>query len=273
MLYRKIHSSEEMLPVIGLGTWQQFDVHSPDKIPHLTDVLKTMHLFGGRLIDSSPMYGRAETVVGITSQATGFADEFFYASKIWTTGEENGKQQVRDSLKKMQRKQMDLMQIHNLQDWKTHLKTINKFKEEGLVRYIGITHYTVDAHSRLQSIVENEKVDFVQVNYSIAVPDAEHTLLSTCVDKGVAVIANEPFDKGRLFSLTRGKPLPEWAAELGINNWSAFFLKYIIAHEAVTCVIPGTSDPLHIKNNMLAADEYLPDDKTRQKMKRHLREL
>lgn len=273
MLHRKIHSSGEMLPVMGIGTWQQFDAQSQDAIHNLSDVLTVMHTLGGRLIDSSPMYGRAETVVGITSQGTGFADDFFYASKIWTTGVENGKRQVGESLKKMQRSQMDLMQIHNLQDWKTHLRTLNKFKEEGLIRYTGITHYTVASHTLLQSIVKSEKIDFVQVNYSIAVPDAEISLLETCLENNVSVIVNEPFDKGRLFTKMKHQSLPQWINDFNIRNWTEFFLKYILGHPAVTCIIPGTSDTAHIKTNMLAGNEPLPDAQTRIKMRRFLEQL
>ncbi|WP_336516221.1 aldo/keto reductase [Pollutibacter soli] len=273
MISRNILSTGEKLPVIGLGTWQQFDVHDSDAVNNLNEVLETMHAFGGRLIDCSPMYGRAETVVGVTSQATGLADDFFYASKIWTTGEENGKQQIHNSLKKMQRKKLDLMQIHNLQDWKTHLKTLNSFKEEGVIRYTGITHYTVASHNQLQSIVTSEKIDFVQVNYSIGVPDAENSLLKACLENNVSVIANEPFDKGRLFTITKNISLPEWATEFGITDWAGYFLKYIISHPAITCVIPGTSVPANVKTNMFAGSDPLPDIKTRLKMRRFLEQL
>ena len=268
MLKRRILSSAtETLPVVGLGTWIQFDVgdSETDRQP-LREVLQHMVEQGGTLIDSSPMYGKAETVVGDLTAETGLAEKFFYATKVWTNGEQNGIAQMQSSLHKMRRAKMDLMQIHNLLDWEIHLKTLRKWKEEGKLRYIGITHYTVGSHEQLEKIIRSEKIDFVQFNYSIRVRNAENSLLRAAQDNGVSVIINEPFEKGSLFNAVKDKPLPEWAADYDIGSWSQFFLKYILAHPAVTCVIPGTSNPVHLVDNMGAGFGRLPDEAGKKKM-------
>lgn len=266
LIKRPIPSTGELLPVIGLGTWAQFDVeNSPRQRRPLIEVLELMRERNATLIDSSPMYGRAEAMVGELTQQLE-ADKYFYATKVWTQGEQAGIRQMESSFQKMKRKQMDLMQVHNLVDYKTHLKTLHKWKEEGKVRYIGITHYTVSAHKELEHIIEQEKVDFVQFNYSIRVRDAERSLLNKAQDKGVAIIINEPLEKGDLFKTVRGKTLPEWAKEYDITNWAQFFLKYILAHPAVNCVIPGTSEPNHMRDILVAGAGILPDESGKKKM-------
>jgi diketogulonate reductase-like aldo/keto reductase len=268
MLKRRILSSAaEMLPVVGLGTWIQFDVGKAeeDRQP-LREVLKKMTELGGKVIDSSPMYGNSEEVVGDLVAATGLADKFFYATKVWTNGEQEGIKQMQASLRKMRRSTMDLMQIHNLMDWQTHLKTLKKWKEEGKIRYIGITHYTVASHEQLEKIVKTEKIDFVQFNYSLRVRNAENSLLKAAQDNNVSVIINEPFEKGSLFSAVKGKDLPAWAADYDIKSWAQFFLKFILSNAAVTCVIPGTSNPEHLADNMGAGYGKLPDEAGRKKM-------
>lgn len=267
MLTRPIPSSNEQLPVVGLGSWIQFDVGSgaPEREP-LQEVLQQMLNKGGKLIDSSPMYGRSEEVIGDLTAASGKANQFFYATKVWTSGEQQGIQQMQQSMQRMKRKTMDLMQVHNLVDWKTHLNTMKKWKAEGRLRYTGITHYTVSAHAQLEEIVRSKAVDFVQFNYSMRVRNAEKSLLKACMNSGVAVIINEPFEKGDLFRLTKGKTLPAWAAEYDIKSWAQFFLKYIISHPAVNCAIPGTSNPKHAADNMMAGYGKLPDEKGRKKM-------
>lgn len=268
MLKRRILSSaDEMLPVVGLGTWIQFDVGTSDaERQPLREVLQRMTERGGTLIDSSPMYGKAEEVVGDLTAETGLADRFFYATKVWTSGEQEGIRQMEASLRKMRRTTMDLMQIHNLLDWQTHLKTLRRWKEEGKIRYIGITHYKSAAHDQLEQILRSEKIDFVQMNYSLRVRDAEKSLLRAAQDRGVSVIVNEPFEKGDLFSAVKDKTLPEWAADYDIGSWAQFFLKFILANPAVTCVIPGTSNPTHLADNMGAGYGKLPDEAGRKKM-------
>ncbi len=267
MMNRKIPASGELLPVVGLGTWQQFDVGlAAAERQQLTEVLTQMIEKGGKLIDSSPMYGRSEQVIGELSGNPAVGPNLFYATKVWTSGKEAGIRQMQESMTKMRRKTLDLMQVHNLVDYKTHLPTLYKWKEEGKIRYIGITHYTASAHEELERIIRSEKVDFVQFNYSIRVRNAEKRLLNAAKEKGVAVIINEPFESGTLFRAVKGKRLPDWAAEHEIQSWGQYFLKYILANEAVNCVIPGTSDPKHIVDNMGAGHGRLPDEKLRLKM-------
>ncbi|GAB4495603.1 MAG: aldo/keto reductase [Saprospiraceae bacterium] len=275
MLKRRILSSAgEMLPVVGLGTWIQFDVgKTEEERQPLREVLKRMAELGGKVIDSSPMYGNSEEVVGDLTAATGLADEFFYATKVWTNGEQEGIKQMQASLRKMRRTTMDLMQIHNLMDWQTHLKTLKKWKEEGKIRYIGITHYTVASHEQLEKIVKTEKIDFVQCNYSIRVRNAENSLLKAAQDNNVSVIINEPFEKGSLFGAVKGKDLPAWAADYDIKSWAQFFLKFILSNAAVTCVIPGTSNPEHLADNMGAGYGKLPDETGRKKMVEFMEKL
>jgi len=274
MMHREIPSSKEKLPVVGLGSWTQFDVgKSDDERQGLVQVLKSMNSLGGKLIDSSPMYGRAEEVIGDLTAGSGNADKFFYATKVWTTGKQAGIDQMNESFRKMKRKKMDLMQIHNLQDWQTHIKTLKDWKEQGKIRYVGITHYAVSAHEELERIVKSAAVDFVQFNYSIKVRNAEKSLLKAAKDHGVAVIINEPFDSGNLFKLIKGKSLPAWAADYEINSWARFFLKYILANQAVNCVIPGTSDEKHLIDNLGAGFGKLPDEAGIAKMARFIESI
>ncbi|WP_232834988.1 aldo/keto reductase [Pleomorphovibrio marinus] len=264
---RQIPSSGENLPVVGLGTWITFDVGSAakDRDP-LREVLGQMYQKGGKVIDSSPMYGKSESVVGELSQEMEYPDHFFYATKVWTSGREAGIRQMRESLQKMNRKRMDLMQVHNLVDYKTHLKTLEAWKKEGHIRYIGVTHYTASSHPQLEQIVTANLVDFIQVNYSMVDRNAEKRLLPAAKDHGVAVIINRPYSQGSLFGKVKNKQLPEWCEEFGIQSWGQFFLKYLLGNEAVTCVIPGTSNPRHLVDNMGAGVGKMPDEVTRKKM-------
>ena len=267
MLMRTIPVSGEKLPVVGLGSWQQFDVSSASEERNpLKEVLKNMHHIGGKVIDASPMYGRAEQVIGDLTDEVKLNDKFFLATKVWTTGRQAGVDQMNESLRKMRRKTIDLMQVHNLQDWQTHLKTLKDWKSQGKIRYIGVTHYTDSAHAQLEQIVRSKSVDFVQFNYSIRSRNAEKSLLNAARDNGVAVIINEPFDQGALFRSVKGKELPAWAADYDIKSWAQFFLKYLLGNAAVTCVIPGTSDVKHLVDNMGAGFGRLPDEAGRKKM-------
>lgn len=265
MLTRLIPSSQQPLPVVGLGTWQTFDVADKTAPPTLVKTLETLHAAGGTVIDSSPMYGRAETVVGLTAQAV-TPDAFFYATKVWTQGREAGIQQMEDSMRKLRRPSIDLMQIHNLVDWKTHLRTLRAWQDVGKIRYIGITHYTDAKHDELSRILTTEPIDFVQFNYSILDRNAEKRLLPVAAERGVATLINRPFTEGNLLARVRGKALPEWATEAGITSWAEFLLKFLVAHPAVTCVIPGTRNSAHLADNLRAGEGELPDDAMREKM-------
>jgi diketogulonate reductase-like aldo/keto reductase len=273
MINRTIPSTNEQLPVCGIGTWQTFDVNIQGPPASLKEVLQTMQNAGGTLIDSSPMYGKSEEVVGELTHGAPWENYFFYATKVWTTGKEEGIRQMESSLLKMKRKSMDLIQIHNLTDWKTQLKTLRAWKETGKTRYIGITHYTDSMHEELERILKAEKVDFVQFNYSILARNAEKRLLDVAADLGVATLINRPLDVGALFKKVKGKPLPPWAIELDMDSWSVFFLKYIIAHPAVTCIIPATGNPLHAADNSKAGKGSLPDLVTRKQMVDYLSAL
>ena len=265
-MVRVIPSTKELLPDVGLGTWKTFDVDMQHAFDNLKDVLINLHADGGSLIDTSPMYGNAEKVVGIVSQSTGIADKFFYATKVWTTGKQQGIVQMETSFNKLQRKQIDLMQIHNLVDWKTHLQTLKQWKEEGKIRYIGITHYTDSMHDELVKIISKEQIDFVQFNYSILSRNAEKRLLPAAEHYGVATLINRPLVEGSLFPRIKNKPLPTWALEFDIHSWSSFFLKFILSHPSVTCIIPATSNVQHLKENSSAGEGPLPDEITREKM-------
>ncbi len=264
---RTIPSSGEKIPMVGLGTWIQFDVgYAKEEKDPLRQVLKAMYEKGGKVIDSSPMYGRSEAVVGELTQEMDHPDHFFYATKVWTSGREAGIRQMRESMQKMRRKTMNLMQVHNLVDYKTHLKTLEGWKKEGIIDYSGVTHYTASSHGQLEQIVTSGMVDFIQVNYSMVDRNAEKRLLPAAKEHGVAVIINRPYAQGNLFSKVRKKELPEWCKEWDIHSWGQFFLKYLLGNNSVTCVIPGTSNPRHLVDNMGAGMGKLPDDQTRAKM-------
>jgi len=274
MRQRPIPSSGEKLPLVGLSTWQIFDVgDSQEDLEIRKMVLMQMHKWGGRVVDSSPMYGTSENVVGKLTSKLDTQDSFFYATKVWTSGKQTGIDQMNASFDKMQRKTMDLMQIHNLVDWKTHSKTLRDWQSENKIRYWGLTHYIDSAHATLEQIVKSEKPDFVQFNYSIQSRNAERSLFDTCQKNGTAVIINQPFESGTLFRRVKGKSLPIWAADYDINSWGQYFLKFILSNEAVTCAIPGTSKPKHVIDNMGAGYGTLPDSNGREKMARYLQSL
>lgn len=267
ILKRAIHSSGELLPAVGVGTWQTFDIsETSEERDSLKEVLKILIAKGGTVIDSSPMYGRSEEVVGDLSTEVGVNDQLFMATKVWTNGKENGIRQMNDSFRLMRRQRIELMQVHNLTDWETHIKTLRDWKEKGKIRYIGLTHYTGSAHERLASIITREKVDFIQINYNIADRNAEKRLLPYALEKGVSVLINQPFESGSLFRRVKGKQLPGWAKEFDCHSWAQFFLKFILANGAVTCVIPGTSKAHHMIDNMGAGYGKLPSERQRQDM-------
>lgn len=274
MMQRFIPSSGQALPVLGIGTWKCFDVTDASRYVELMSVLRAMVLQGGSLIDTSPMYGRAESVIGDVTGNLEERDHFFYATKVWTTGRAEGIAQMESSLKRMKRASIDLMQIHNLTDWKTHLPVLREWKAESKIKYIGITHYRDDMHAELERILLTEKdIDFVQFNYSIEARHAEKRLLKAAADLGVATLINRPFGEGALFRRVYGKSLPHWAADLGIHTWSSFFLQFILSHPEVTCVIPATSNPLHAVENFVQIHVKLPGSTERQRMIDYLEQL
>lgn len=267
MIQRRIPSSGETIPAIGLGTWRTFDVgKSPAEREPLKEVLERFVALGGRVIDSSPMYGTAEMVVGDLAADLGITRKLFFATKVWTSGREAGVAQMEQSLRRFRIARVDLMQIHNLLDWRTHLRTLRDWKQAGRVRYVGVTHYTSSAYDELERVLRGEPLDFVQVNYSLGERDADRRILPLARDRGIAVLVNRPFSEGSLFGRVRGQALPPWAAELGCESWAQFFLKWILAHPAVTCVIPATSRPQHLVDNMKAGVGVLPDAAARERM-------
>jgi diketogulonate reductase-like aldo/keto reductase len=274
IMTRKIPSTGEELPAIGLGTWQVFDAGS-DKAARapLREVIARFHKAGGKLVDSSPMYGSAESVAGDLVAELGLREQLFVATKVWTRGRDDGIREMETSFRRLRVKQMDLMQVHNLLDVDVHTKTLQDWKAQKKVRYIGITHYTASAHAEVERQLKKHKYDFLQINYSLAERDSENRLLPFCLDNKIAVIANRPFAEGAMFRRVSGKPLPPWAAEFGAASWAQFFLKWIVSHPAVTCAIPGTGKPEHIADNVAAGFGTLPDAKTRQRMAEHFDSL
>jgi aryl-alcohol dehydrogenase-like predicted oxidoreductase len=274
MLKRSIPRSGELLPAVGVGTWQTFDVGTADPArAELQEVLRQLVERGGSVVDSSPMYGEAERVVGDLSAALGIRDRLFLATKVWTSGREAGIRQMEASFRLMHTKHMDLMQVHNLLDLGHHMLTLREWKASGKIRYLGITHYHAGAYPELERLIKTKEYDFVQFNYSMAEREAEARLLPLCAETGAAVLINRPFSQADLFGKVRGKPLPPWAAEFDCASWAQFFLKYILSHPAVTCVIPGTSRVIHLKDNLQAGMGRLPDPATRRRMVDYLDRL
>ena len=267
MLTRAIPSTGEKLPVIGLGTWQAFDVDlTSDNKRQRDEVLSLFVKLGGRVIDTSPMYGRAEEVLGELTAALGIREKIFFATKVWTRGKENGIQSMERSMDLLRVKRIDLMQVHNLVDVQTQLATLREWKAQGRIHYLGITHYEAGAFTNVEKIMRSEKLDFVQINYSLMEREAEEHLLPLAQERGIAVIVNRPFGGGDLFSRTRSKPLPDWAAEFDCHSWAQFFLKWIVANSAVTCAIPATDKPRHLEDNMDGGIGRLPDAKMRKRI-------
>ena len=261
---KKIPSSGEALPVIGVGTWQTFDVGSDAAArTQLREVLK---LLDRNMVDSSPMYGSSESVAGDLIAELGMREKLFMATKVWTSGRSDGIKQMETSFRRLRVERMDLMQIHNLVDVGTHTETLKDWKQKKRVRYIGITHYTSSAYGEVERWLKTGQYDFLQINYSLGERESENRLLPLAQELNVAVIANRPFAEGALFRKTKNKPLPPWAAELGIASWAQYFLKWIVSHTAVTCAIPGTGNPKHMADNLGAGRGALPDAAARKRM-------
>jgi diketogulonate reductase-like aldo/keto reductase len=265
MLRRAIPRTGEQLPVVGLGTWQTFDVGSSDRERRpLVEVLRRFSAAGGRVIDSSPMYGRAEAVVGRLKE---HVPGVFLATKVWTRGRERGIEQMEQSMRLFGVEPIDLVQVHNLVDWRTHLETLRDWKRRGRIRYLGITHYQTGAFRELESILREEEIDFLQIPMSITVPDAAAHLLPLAAERGVAVLVNRPFEEGS--ALRRG-PLPSWAARFDCRSWAEVFLRWIISHPEVTCVIPATRNPIHMSENLRAGEGRVLDAREREELRKRV---
>ena len=273
-IMKKIPKTGEALAVMGLGTSGTFDVDAGDLGE--TELYALMQAFfdnGGQLIDSSPMYGNAETVIGKLLKQIRNKGGLFAATKVWTDGKEAGIAQMNASMNKMGVSVMDLMQIHNLRDWRTHLQTLRDWKDQGKIRYIGITTSHGRAHAELEAVMQSEPLDFVQFSYNIEDRAAERRLLPIALDRGIAVLINRPFQRGGLFGAVRGKALPGWAAEFDCASWGQFFLKFAASHPAATCVIPATAKLKHMLDNMAAGHGRLPDETMRRRMIQYMESL
>jgi aryl-alcohol dehydrogenase-like predicted oxidoreductase len=267
MTTRTIPKSGEKLPCVGLGTWQTFDVGTaPAERAAVQEVLRTFFAAGGTVIDSSPMYGRAEQVTGEAVAAIGAAGKPFLATKVWTSGKERGIREMERSLSRMGTTRMDLMQVHNLLDLATHLPVLRQWKAAGKIRYLGVTHYARSAFADLERCMKSESLDFVQLPYSLGDREAEKRLLPVARDTGTAVLVMRPFQEGELFKRVKGKALPAFARELGADTPAQLFLKFILSHPAVTCPIPATSNPKHAADNMKAGFGPLPDASLRNEL-------
>src|SRR6266699_3419170 len=267
MLKRAIPAFGEKLPVIGLGTWNVFDVDlTPENRGQLEEVISLFVKQGGRVIDSSPMYRRAEGVIGELAAKLRLRDSLFIATKVWTPGKEAGIQMMERSMERFQTKRIDLMQVHNLVDVETQMSSLREWKTKGRIRYTGITHSQARGFYEVERIMRSQKPDFVQINYSIMEPEAAQRILPLAQQLRMAVIINRPFGGGGLFGRVTAKSLPPWAAEIDCRSWAQFFLKWIVAHPVITCVIPATSKPQHVEDNMAAGLGRLPDTKMRQRM-------
>ena len=264
MIEKRIPANGETLCPVGLGTSRTFNREV--NVADLITVTQAFFDAGGQLIDTSPMYGPAEALIGEVLPQIDDHGRLFCATKVWTDGRENGIGQMRESMRLMGRKRIDLMQIHNLRDWQLHLGTLREWKQQGLIRYIGITTSHGRFHAELASIMEKEPLDFVQFSYNLADREVEKRLLPLALERGIAVLVNRPFRMAELFAAVRGKPLPDWAAEIDCASWGQVFLKFTLSHPAVTCAIPATNKLKHLRDNMAAARGRLPDEALRKKM-------
>ena len=256
---RPIPATGETLPVIGCGTYLGFD-RSPDRTAYqqLAGVLEALFAAGGVVLDSSPMYGRAEQSTGEVLTASANRSQAFVATKVWTRGRSAGIAQMEESMRLLGTPRIDLMQIHNLVDWRTHLTTLRAWQAEGRIRYVGITHYTASAYDEVESVLRTEKLDFLQINYSADEPQAERRLLPLALERGIAVLINRPFGGGGLLRRLRGRPLPDWATDIGCSNWPQVLLKFVLSHPAVTCAIPGSGNAVHMAENAAAGSGPIP---------------
>ena len=270
---RPIPRSGEAIPELGMGTWKSFDVPRGPERASLGGILRGFSAAGGALVDTSPMYGKAEAALGELLPGMDQGPKPFVATKVWTRGRAEGIRQMETSLALLGLEKLDLMQVHNLVDWETHVPVLREWKKEGRIRYWGLTHYLESAFADLERVAASEKPDFLQFNYSIGDTGAEERLLPFAADNGIAVLINRPFGEGALFRRVAGKPLPAWAREAGCRSWSGLFLKYILSHPAVTCAIPASGNPAHAAENLEYALGGLPDTEQRREWKRRIGQI
>lgn len=267
LIRRAIPSSGELLPVVGLGTSRVFNVTpSASELAPLREVVRELVAAGGEVVDTSPMYGHSEDVVGRLSAELALRPKLFLATKVWTSGKEAGIRQMEESMRKLGASTIDLMQVHNLLDTETHLATLREWKGAGRIRYVGATHWERGAHDDVEKLLRTERLDVVQINYSVAEREVEQRILPLAREKGVAVLVNRPFARGGLLKRLSGKPLPSFAAEIGCTSWAQILLKFVVSHPAVTCAIPATSKASHMRDNMNAARGALPDEALRKRI-------
>lgn len=271
MIRRAIPSSGEEIPVVGLGTWQTFDVGEDEgeRAP-LRRVLRQFVDLGGTVVDSSPMYGSSQTVLGDLAMETGLLDDLWVATKVWIEGQEEGVTQMEESMEELRRSRIELMQVHNLVDAEAHLDTLEAWKAQGRIRYIGLTTSSSRQYRAMEALMDDERLDFIQVNYSLAERESAERVLPKARDRGIAVMLNRPFAGGALFRRFGDGPLPPWASEIDVSAWSQLFLKYVLSHPAVTVAIPATSDPEHLRENMGGGVGRLPEPEVRRRMERLL---
>jgi aryl-alcohol dehydrogenase-like predicted oxidoreductase len=260
MLARAIPSSGEKLPIIGCGTSRVFDVSiGSSDYQRLPGVLQALYEAGGSVIDTSPMYGKAEAVTGELFKTSASRSKAFVATKVWTNGREDGISQMQKSMQLLQTDKIDLMQVHNLLDWRVHLATLRDWKAKGTIRYLGVTHYTVSAYRELEAVMKAEQLDFIQINYSLDEREAEARILPLAAERGIAVLINRPFGGGSLLRKQRNKPLPGWASEINAASWAQILLKFVLSQPAVTCAIPGTGKAEHMIDNAQAGVSPAPE--------------
>lgn len=271
LIHRTIPSTKEKIPVIGMGSWLTFDVKgSQQGMQNMKQVLQTFYKQGGRVLDSSPMYGSSEEVIGVLAKELNILLNLWVSTKVWTNGKQSGLRQMNNSNRYFGQR-VKVNHVHNIRDFKIHYQSLLEAKAKGDIKYIGVTHYLNSAHDELANLIKKYDLDFVQFNYNIENPNAAQRLLPTARDCNTATIINRPFQTGHLFNSVKNEPLPKWAKEMGIETWAAYFLKYIISHNAVTCAIPATTQVAHVLENMEAGQGYLPTNKEREKMYRHFK--
>lgn len=269
MIHRAIPSSGEQIPVIGMGSWLTFDVKgNRAREEQMKAVLQTFLQLGGRVVDSSPMYGSSEEVIGKLARELRTLDDLWISTKIWTDGKANGQRQLHNSNELFANRVM-VNHVHNIRDFSNHFDTLQQAKSDGLIKYTGITHYLNSYHDELAKIIRTHTPDFIQINYNIENPNAGERLIPLAADRGIAIIINRPFQTGRLFERVGSSALPNWAGEFGINNWAAFMLKYIISNPDVTCTIPATTQVAHVEQNLLAGTGPTPSPADRERMRNY----